>query len=104
MPLRGATSYLLTGTLTLSGGRSNGVKLVGARVSVYDALTGRSLQTITSTTGGAYTITLAPGSYKLFIQPNRGGYVNQWYGGTSLGTAVIINVAANATLNIPVHP
>lgn len=102
--LAGTPSHLLTGEVTLSGGRSNGVKPAGVRISVYDALTGRSLQTITTTTGGAYTITLAPGSYKLYIQPNRAGYANQWYGGTSLRTATIINVAANVTLNIPVHP
>ena len=103
VPLTGAPSYVLSGTLTLTGGNANGTKLVGAKVSVYDALTGKSLQTVTSTTGGAYSVTLAPGSFKLYLQPNRAGYANQWVGGTGIGNATITNVATAVTLNIAVH-
>jgi hypothetical protein len=103
--LTGAASYSLSGKLTLSGGASNGQALVGAKVSVYDAFTGKSLQTVTSTTGGNYTITLIAGSYKLYIQTNKGGYANQWVGvgATGIGTAEVINVTGALTKNISVH-
>ena len=95
----------LSGVLTLSGGGSSGQKLVGATVSVYNALTGAAVAgaSATSTTGGNYTVTLAPGSYKLYITTNKGGYANQWFGGASLGAATTINVTQVATQNINVH-
>ena len=33
----------------------------------------------TSSAGGAYTIELPQGTYKLFIQPNTAGYPDQWH-------------------------
>jgi hypothetical protein len=47
---------------------------------------------------GAYAITLADGSYKLFISPNAAGFANFWYGGTSIATATA--VALHATTNL----
>ena len=46
---------------------------------------------------------MAAGSYKLYITPKRTGYTNQYYGGTSLANATIVNVAGAVTLNILVH-
>jgi hypothetical protein len=105
VPLTGAASYTLSGTLTTTFGPSPNTKLVGANVAVYDALTGSAVKTVVSTTGGNYTVSLVPGSYKLKITPNRTGYATQWYGtgATSIGTAQIINVAGAVTLNILVH-
>jgi hypothetical protein len=105
VPLTGAASYTLSGTLTTTFGPAPNTRLVGANVAVYDALTGSALKTVVSTAGGNYTVSLAAGSYKLKIMPNRIGYANQWYGpgATAIGNAQIINVAAAVTLNILVH-
>ncbi len=103
--LAGAPSFTLSGKLTLSGGNSNGTTLTGASVSLYDALTGKSLQTVTSTAGGNYTFTVVAGSYKLYIRTNRNGYANQWVGpgATGLSTAEIITVGGAVVKNIAVH-
>ena len=95
----------LSGVLTLSGGASSGQKLVGATVSVYNAIGGTAVAggSVTSTTGGNYTVTLPPGSYKLYITTNKAGYVNQWVGGANIGAATIITVTATSTLNVNVH-
>jgi hypothetical protein len=105
IPLVGTPSFIISGTVTTIGGPTPGVLLSTARVSAYNAVTGASLVTVTST-GGVYSITRPPGTYKLFITPNRSGYLNQWFGpgATSLGTAQIITITnANVTLNILVH-
>ena len=103
LPLAGAPSFALSGKATTSGGPLAGGALVGVKINIYDALKGTSLSSVTSTSGGNYTINLAAGSYKLYIQPNRQGYPNQWYGGTSLATATIITVSAATTQAIVVH-
>ncbi len=103
IPLVGTPSFTISGTVITSGGTSPGVSLTSARVSVYNATNGASLATVTST-GGTYTITRPPGTYKLYITTNRSGYPNQWWGGTSLGTATVITVTnANVNLNLVVH-
>ena len=102
LPLAGTPAFTLSGSVTFAGGGANGQSANGARISVYDALTGRSLTTVVVANGN-YSIVLAPGSYKLYIRPNRGGYVSQWYGGTSQGTATVITITGDTTLNIGVH-
>ena len=89
LPLAGTPSVALSGKVTTSGGPLAGGALVGVKINIYDAIKGTSLSSVTSTSGVSYTINLAAGSYKLYIQPNK-GYPNQWYGGTSLATATII--------------
>jgi FtsP/CotA-like multicopper oxidase with cupredoxin domain len=101
--LVGAPSYVLSGRLTFTGGSANGQNAASARLSVYDALTGRSLQTVIANGTGNYTVTLAPGAYKLYIQPMRAGYANQYYGGANLAGATVVNVAGAVTLNIALH-
>jgi FtsP/CotA-like multicopper oxidase with cupredoxin domain len=103
LALVGAPAINLIGRLTTTGGPTPGVVLSGATVSVYDALSGRSLKSVTTNGTGDYIVSLSPGSYKLYIQPRKAGYANQWYGGSSIGTATIVNVASSTTLNIAVH-
>jgi FtsP/CotA-like multicopper oxidase with cupredoxin domain len=101
IPLIG--SFALVGKVTTNGGPLAGGALVGAKINIYNAATGASLTSVTSTNGGNYSVNLLAGTYKLYIQPNRNGYPNQWFGGTSFGTATIITVTAGTTQDIIVH-
>ena len=56
--------------------------LPGAMVHVFDAATYTWVGYTTTTAGGAYTIDLPAGTYKLFVQPDEPGYADQWVGGT----------------------
>ena len=100
--LAGTPSYALSGVATLILGPSPGAKS-GVKINVYNAATGASLTSVTTNGGGGYSVTLAAGTYKLYLQPNRNGYANQWFGGTSIATATVITVNAAMTLAIPVH-
>jgi hypothetical protein len=42
----------------------------------------------------------APGSYKLYVQPNKSGYADQWFGGPDEGSATVIAVSANTLQDI----
>ena len=76
-----------------------GTGLDGAIVYVVTA--GDVYVTNTTTAGGgAYTFSLAPGSYKLYVQPNKSGYAAQWFGGPDEGSATVIAVSANTLQNI----
>jgi hypothetical protein len=61
------------------------------------------LQTVVANGLGNYTATLAPGSYRLQILPQRAGYATQWYGGTSFANGTTVTMTAARTLNITVH-
>ena len=90
----------LSGTVSTSGG-----PLAGATVHVFTDGTAYSwLGATTSTAGGAYSITLPPGSYKLYIQPNNGGYPDQWHGGPDYAGATTVTLNANATEDISLTP
>ena len=89
-----APTYTLSGTVT-----AGGIGLDGALVYVVTA--GDAYVSNTTTAGGgAYTFTLAPGDYKLWIQPNEAGYPDQWFGGTDVGSATVIHVSSNTLQNI----
>ena len=89
-----APAFTLSGTVTAAG-----TGLDGAIVYVVTA--GDVYVTNTTTAGGgAYTFSLAPGSYKLYVQPNKSGYAAQWFGGPDEGSATVIAVSANTLQNI----
>ncbi len=52
----------------------------GAIVYVFDAGTSAYVGNAITGTGGAYTLSLPPGHYKLWIQTNKAGYPDQAYG------------------------
>ena len=54
----------------------------------------------TTASGGTYSLTLAPGDYKLVIWPNEPNYPDQWFGGTDLASATVIPLNANTLQNI----
>ena len=87
-------TYTLSGTVT-----AGGTGLDGALVYVVTA--GDAYVSNTTTAGGgAYTLTLSPGDYKLYVQPNEPGYPDQWFGGTDVGSATVIHVSSNTLQNI----
>ena len=90
-------SFTLSGSVTAAG-----IGVVGALVHV---VTAAGVYITNTPTGalGAYSFTLSPGTYKLYIQPNKAGYADQWFGGTSVGTATVITVAGNTVQNIPLN-
>ena len=85
-----------------SGCLEAGTGLAGATVHL---ITAAGVYVTNTTTGalGAYSFTLAPGTYKLWIQPNKAGWNDQYFGGTSLATATVITVAANTVQNIALN-
>ena len=89
-----ASAYTLSGTVT-----ANGTGLEGAMVHVLTAA-GDYVTNTTTAGGGAYSLTLAPGDYKLVIWPNEPGYPNQWFDGTDVANATVIPVSANTLQNI----
>ncbi|MHB8458920.1 MAG: carboxypeptidase-like regulatory domain-containing protein, partial [Candidatus Limnocylindrales bacterium] len=84
----------LSGTVT-----AGGTPLDGATVHVVTAAGGYITNTTTAG-GGIYSLTLSPGTYKLYVQPNTAGYANQWFGGADIGSATVIAVSANTVQNI----
>ncbi len=95
------TGTAAPGTFTLSGAvTAGGSPLPGATVHVI-LDDGTYIGNTASVAGGAYSITLAPGTYKLWIQPNEPGYGDQYFGGADLGTATPIGVSANTVADVP---
>jgi FtsP/CotA-like multicopper oxidase with cupredoxin domain len=89
--------HTVSGSVTGTGG----IALAGAFVHAYDATTGVWVKVATVGAGGAYSLTLPAGTYKLFVQANTAGYSNAWYGGASFGSATLVDLTtANATVNI----
>ena len=88
-------------TFTLSGNvTAGGSGLAGATVHLVTGADGYVTSTTTNGSG-AYTFSLTPGSYKLWIQPNEPGYSDQWYDGVSaIGSATLIAVSGNTVRNI----
>ncbi len=96
-------THSLSGTLTGIGGAT----LPGAAVHAFDAATGAYVGGANPDALGAFAITLPPGTYKLWIQPNTAGYPNQWYGGggASFAAATPVDLTvASAIVNITVGP
>ena len=84
-------SYLLSGVVTGSGG----VPVSGALVHVFDAATSSYVGAATMGSAGGYTIELASGSYKAYVQTNTPGYPDQWVGGSSMADATVVVVSAD---------
>ncbi len=90
-------------TRTISGNvTAGGPGVSGAIVYAFDATTSAYIGNTTTGAGGAYSITLAQGSYKLWIQTNTAGYPDQAYGpdGTFANATVITLSSSNQTINI----
>jgi hypothetical protein len=91
------SSGTISGTVTGTAG----VALPGATIHVFTAATSTWVAVTTAGAGGAYSLTLAPGTYKLFVQPNTAGYSNTWYGGVDYASATLVDLTtASATVNI----
>ena len=95
--LAAPVSHTLSGTVTAAG---SGV--TGAIVYVFDAGTSAYAGNVTTGTGGAFSLTLPSGHYKLWIQTNKAGYPDQAYGpdGTFEHATSIDLTAANQTASV----
>src|SRR5664279_3154588 len=82
---------------------ANGAAVPNATVAAYTAA-GAYVTGVVTSASGAYTLPLAPASYKLYITSAVTGYASQWYGGTSSATATTVAVAGATTRNIALHP
>ena len=91
-----STSHTLSGTVTAGSGLS------GAIVYVFDSGTSAYVANTTTGGGGAYSISLPAGHYKLWIQTNTGGYPDQAYGpdGTFANATAIDLSTTNQTANV----
>ena len=65
----------ISGTVTAAG-----TGVAGAIVYVFDAGTAAYVGNAITDAGGAYSVALPPGTYKLWIQTNTAGYPDQAYG------------------------
>ena len=94
--LAAATIHTISGTLT-----AGATHPVGAVVWVYDAVTSAFVNAAYTGAGGAYSIPLPAGTYKLWIT-GVAGYLDQAYGpdGTLANATVIDATTADQTVNI----
>ena len=89
-----AATYTLSGTVTAAGNPHDGTV-------VYVVLPdGTYIGNTTTAGGGHYSISLASGDYKLYLQPNLAGYPDQYYGGSDLASATVVTVSANTVKDI----
>ena len=72
-----ALAYAINGTVT-----AGGPGLEGAVVWVFDATSAAYVGNTATGSDGSFSINLAPGTYKLWIETNEAGYPDQLYGGT----------------------
>ena len=79
---------------------SGGVPVTGALVHVFDAATSSYVGAATMGSAGGYTIELASGSYKAYVQTNTPGYPDQWVGGSSMADATVVTVSAATTQDL----
>ena len=73
-------------THTLGHGDRQRGRSPGASVHVFDAGTYTWIGYVVTGAGGAYSIDLPAGTYKLFVQPDEAGYADQWVGGSDHAT------------------
>ena len=90
-------TFTLSGTVRASDGTT---ALTGTSVYAYDATSSAYIGAATMGAGGAYTIDLPAGSYKLFVEPNTAGYANQWFGGSNYTNATVIALSAATAQDI----
>ena len=81
------TTHTVSGTVTGTGGEP----LPGTYVHAFDS-TGNWVGYTVAGSGGAYSLTLAAGTFKLYIQPVAAGYSNTWHGGTDFDSASSIDL------------
>ena len=88
-----AATYTLSGTLTGTGADPLPDAIVHV---VTDAWVYVGSSPIVA---GRYNFNLPPGSYKLYIEPNKAGYTDQWYdgAGASFAAGTTIVLAADQT-------
>ena len=91
-------THVLSGVVSGSGG----VPVTGAFVYVFDAVSGSYMGAATMGPDGGYTMVLAPGSYKAYVQTNTPAYPDQWVGGSSLADATVIALNADTVQNLAV--
>jgi serine protease len=94
-------TYTLSGTV-----KAGATGVVGAIVYVFKASDSSYAGNATTTAGGAYTLSLQPGHYKLWVQTNLQGYPDQAYGpdGTFANATSIDLTGGNATVNVVLAP
>jgi chitodextrinase len=90
------TTFTLSGIVKTSGG----TPLNGSAVHVFDGTSYIYDGAATMGSGGTYSITLPPGTYKLYVQPNTPGYADQWVGGSSYASATVVTVSAATSQDI----
>ena len=92
-------THVLSGVVTGSGG----APVTGAFVYVFEA-GGSYMGAATMGPDGGYSMVLAPGSYKAYVQTNTPAYPDQWVGGSSLADAAVFAVSADTTQNLAIAP
>lgn len=86
----------VTGTVT---GASAG--LTGIDVRVYDATSGLAVTKTVTGAGGSYSVSVAPGSYKVRFSDASGHWELQWYPGVStIGAASPITVSGSGPTTV----
>jgi hypothetical protein len=87
---------------TLSGTITAGVTPVVATVSVFDSTTFAWAGNATSAADGTFSLSVPPGTYKLYLQPTTPGYPNQWYGGGGVYWSTATPVTVSGATSVPI--
>ena len=85
-------TFTLSGTVTVGG-----TGLEGAAVHAFDSVTNAYFATSVTDAGGAYSFSLDPGTYKLFVQPYNPAYRDQWLGGPDFAHATPLTLGPDMT-------
>jgi hypothetical protein len=91
-----STTPTLSGTIT-----AGGTPLV-ATVSVFDSTTFAWAGNATSAADGTFSLSVPPGTYKLYLQPTTPGYVDQWYGGDGVYWSSATPVTVSGATSVPI--
>jgi hypothetical protein len=90
---------------TLSGSfTAGGAPQTGGTVYVFSASAYNYIGAASVDGSGNYSITLPPGSYKLYLAPVTSGYAFQWYGGADWTGATTVTVSGSTTQDIALVP
>ena len=93
--LAGAPTFTLSGIVKTAGA----TPVEGTFVYVFDA--GQNyIGPATMGSGGTYSIDVRAGTYKLYTQTNTPAYPDQWFGGSSIGSATSVTVSGATTQDI----
>jgi Ca2+-binding RTX toxin-like protein len=88
-------SVKLSGTV-----RAGSQPVAGAIVWAYNTSNGHWKAAEPTAADGSYSLTVLPGRYKVYVNPNNGVHPGTWLGGATLETATVVEITADLSQNV----